>query len=223
MSRLDQRSSLDTLTKARLLEIAASFEVDVVSSHPKAELIDVLAASKRASFEQILLTLSRDELKAICRAHEVDDKGREKQVLVDRILGREAVRPSSASTKQPRSATLLDENRRYRVPKAGHGSAPAEEVSVGYVLRGSTPKTAEAPKGRGRKRRAVGDESAERKEKVADDAIWAASTKMRLRRFAVDAAGGYRGREAEVQSHTASSAASDGDPTMRCRPSSRPW
>lgn len=203
VSRLDQRSSLDTLTKARLLDIAERLGVEVASSHPKAEVVDVLAASKRASFEQILLTLSRDELKAICRSHGADDKGREKQVLVDRILGREAASPVGAGAKAGRSASQLDENRRYRVPGAEHGTSTAKEVSLGYdvMLRRSAVEPVEAPKGRGRRRRAAGETTgrAERKGRTGDDAIWAASTKIRLRRFAVEAAGAYRGRDAEIQ------------------------
>lgn len=142
VSRLDQRLSLDTLTKARLLELAAAFELDVVAGHPKAEIIDTLAASERASFEQILLVLSRDELKEICRSHGVVDKGREKQVLVDRILGREVPSkgkrvydlakakaqddaPDAPRKRGRRKRTTVDDarqgtlvDRKYRVPKS---------------------------------------------------------------------------------------------------------
>jgi len=202
VSRLDQRSSLDTLTKPRLLEIATRFGIEVAASRPKAEVIDVLAASKRASFEQILHELRRDELKEICRGHGVDDKSREKQVLVDRILGREATNPSAGGKKRRQAETTLGNGHRYRAPEAGHGTSVAEEVSVGHesMLRVPPAKTGETPKGRGRKRRAADDDAggSERVERV-DDAIWAASTKIRLRRFAVEAVGGYRGRYAEIQ------------------------
>ncbi len=54
----------------------------------KAEIVDAIAASARAPFPRILDLLRRDELKTICRAAGIDDSGREKAVIADRILGR---------------------------------------------------------------------------------------------------------------------------------------
>lgn len=80
--RVDQRSALDTLTKARLIELADGFELSIAHGRPKDEFIDGLAASRRASFEKLLGLLSRDELKAICRAHELSDRGVDASVEV---------------------------------------------------------------------------------------------------------------------------------------------
>jgi hypothetical protein len=207
VSRLDQRSSLDRLSKARLLKIAERFEVEVASSRPKGEVVDVLAASKRASFEQILLTLGRDELKAILRSHGADDKGREKQVLVDRILGREETSRTderrgthrSAPTtgaKRRRPSSTLDESRQYRFPLPAVGTESREVVLEHDVPRHAPkPEVGKTPKGRGRKRRGGG----EIRETLGDDATWGASMKMRLRRFAMEAVGGYHGPDAEVR------------------------
>lgn len=101
MSRVDQRSALDTLTKARLIELADGFELSIAHGRPKDEFIDGLAASRRASFEKLLGLLSRDELKAICRAHELSDRGKQKQVIIDRILGREEDAPAPAAAAKP--------------------------------------------------------------------------------------------------------------------------
>jgi type I restriction enzyme M protein len=87
--RVDQRQALATLAKPRLLELAAAFQLDVPAAALKDDLVDVLARSRRASFERILESLLRDELKAVCRAAGLDDSGREKAAIVDRILGRE--------------------------------------------------------------------------------------------------------------------------------------
>ena len=89
MAQPKKRSSLATLPKTRLLELASGFEVEHRKNDNKAALIDALAQSKRASFEKVLALLSRDELKEICRAHGIDDSGRAKQPIVERILGQE--------------------------------------------------------------------------------------------------------------------------------------
>lgn len=89
MPRLDRRSVLDTLVRPRLAEVADHFELGLRRSASKGDLIKAIAASRRASFEKVLDLLSRDELKALCRAHGLDESGRTKQVLFDRVLGRD--------------------------------------------------------------------------------------------------------------------------------------
>lgn len=88
MAKVDQREALEVLTRARLIELAQGFELEVTTRSSKDELIDVLARSKRASYEAILEVLSRKELKEICRAHGLSDKGKEKAGIIARILGR---------------------------------------------------------------------------------------------------------------------------------------
>ena len=88
MTTFNQRAALDTLSKPRLLEIAAAFDLEVSSRLRKGELVDALASSQRAPFRHALQLLSRDELKAICRAAGLDDSGREKARLAERILRR---------------------------------------------------------------------------------------------------------------------------------------
>ncbi len=61
MATIDQRTALGVLTKLRLLEITASLGLGLPG---------------------------RDELRAICRAAGIDDSGRAKAVIVDRLLGR---------------------------------------------------------------------------------------------------------------------------------------
>lgn len=108
MPRPSKRTALESLTKARLLELDRGFELAAPQNHAKADFIEALAKSKRASFEKVLDLLGRDELKAICRGHDLDEGGRAKQVLIDRILGRE---DTTAETK----------------PKGGHQADPQEK------------------------------------------------------------------------------------------------
>ncbi len=112
MPQVRQRDALGVLTKPRLLEIAGALELGFPGRLLKPELVDAIAASPRAPFPLILELLKRDELKAICRAAGVDDSGREKALIADRILGRtdgdtltkahliEAVAAEAAMTKK---------------------------------------------------------------------------------------------------------------------------
>ncbi len=86
MPTIDQRTAFGVLTKPRLLEITAALGLSLPGRLLK--LVDAVAASPRAPFPWILEQLRRDELKAICRTAGIDDSGRAKAVIVDRILGR---------------------------------------------------------------------------------------------------------------------------------------
>ncbi len=88
MPQIRQRDALGVLTKPRLLEVADALGLGLPGRLLKPELVDAIAASPRASFPRILELLIRNELKAICRAAGLDDSGREKAVIADRILGR---------------------------------------------------------------------------------------------------------------------------------------
>ena len=88
MSR--KRQILDALSKTTLLEVARSHEITGLSALQKAEVVDALAGSRSVQPEDFLPSLSRDDLKAICREMGLDDSGREKAAIVTRILGREA-------------------------------------------------------------------------------------------------------------------------------------
>jgi hypothetical protein len=94
MTAISRRSVLEVLTKARLLELARRFELDIAAARPKAQVVDALAGSKQVSLQQLLGAMQRDELGKICQALDLKVTGREKQVLCA------AVRASSTLTKQ---------------------------------------------------------------------------------------------------------------------------
>ncbi len=83
MPQIRQRDAFGVLTKPRLLEIADALCLGLPGRLLKAEMVDAIAASPRGPFPQILELLMRD-----CRAAGIDDSGREKAVIADRILGR---------------------------------------------------------------------------------------------------------------------------------------
>ena len=85
-----KRKALGALTRAELLEVGKALELDVTTGMRLDEMMDVVAGSKkRGILEKILALLSRDTLKSICFAVGISAEGREKQVLVDRILAAE--------------------------------------------------------------------------------------------------------------------------------------
>ena len=62
--------------------------------------MDALVVSRKATLMDILDGYSRDRLKELCRALDLDDSGREKAVLLDRLTGtRVSVAPGRPSTR----------------------------------------------------------------------------------------------------------------------------
>ena len=121
MARPTKRSSLQTLTRARLLELAETYEVAVSGRAKHDELVDALVAARSVSFEQVLDPLKRDELKAICDAHELDRSGRSKAPIVARILGQEGD-PSPASAKAPQRSKGAAKSKQTRLLADGDGN-----------------------------------------------------------------------------------------------------
>ncbi len=104
-----KRDVLGRLTRDELLEVADQFELVVSDRRVKDGLVDVVAASKKATLVDVLPRLSRDRLKDLCRTFDLDDSGREKVVLIDRLLGtnlaeHQVVAPKAAAPRKPNGA-----------------------------------------------------------------------------------------------------------------------
>ncbi|KIG14291.1 Type I restriction-modification system, DNA-methyltransferase subunit M [Enhygromyxa salina] len=95
MPRPTKRSALRTLAKPRLAALVEQFAIDISPRSAGAKLVDALARARKLSFAELLHELSRDELKQICRAHDLDDSGRSKDPIIARILA--GAEPPSAS------------------------------------------------------------------------------------------------------------------------------
>jgi len=83
-----RRAILENLTRVALLDIAGNFEISGLSGRTKEEIVDTLVKSRSIATEEILDLLSRDALKDLCYALSLDESGREKRVLIDRLLGK---------------------------------------------------------------------------------------------------------------------------------------
>jgi adenine-specific DNA-methyltransferase len=84
-----KRDILQTLTRQFLLDLAGSLELSGLTGRSKDQVVDALIQARSLRLEQIMPHLSRDQLKAACRELGLSDAGREKQVLIDRLLGKE--------------------------------------------------------------------------------------------------------------------------------------
>ena len=82
-----KRAILDRLTATELRAGVDSHELHVDDRRVRAQLVEALAGSGKARLEELLPTLSRDRLKALCRAFDLDDSGRKKADLVARLVG----------------------------------------------------------------------------------------------------------------------------------------
>ena len=81
-----KRAVLSELTAEELRANAEYYELEVADRRVKAQLVDALAGSRSARVDEILADLSRDRLKELCRAFDLDDSGRKKADLVARLL-----------------------------------------------------------------------------------------------------------------------------------------
>ena len=174
-----KRRVLSALGKDELLEVGRALELEVTTRMTVDELRDTLAASKRAKLATIVSeSLSRETLQEICRACGLDDGGRAKATLVERIR--------AAGDKGPA----------YKVePQADTSPAADGTATLGSLTGlGSAPPE---PKGQGKSKKAKGPER--RRAGVPEsEAFVSGSLKAALRQFSLAAAGGYRGRDAAV-------------------------
>ena len=92
-----KRAILLELTGAELRVNVAFYELDVYDRRVRSQLIDALAGSRRARLDEMLWELSRDRLKELCRAFDLDDSGRKKGDLVERLLGPAAAEKNAGS------------------------------------------------------------------------------------------------------------------------------
>jgi type I restriction enzyme M protein len=88
-----KRDVLDQLKRDELLDAVDQLGLEVRDRRVRGELIETLAASRKAPLAEILGALPRTRLKEICRALDLDDAGREKALIVERLAGRAVSSP----------------------------------------------------------------------------------------------------------------------------------
>ena len=129
-----KRRVLELLGLRDLQGLVESYELDVGDRRVTENLVDALASSKRAKLDDILVELPRATLKDICQQLGLDDSGREKAVLVERIVEGEAQQPTRRA-KATRAEPLQME-----MPTSGKLTVDQLEKylwSAADILRGS--------------------------------------------------------------------------------------
>ena len=120
-----KRAILSKLTRDELRICVDYYELDVYDRRVRTELIDALAGSRRAPLDEMLWELSRDRLKELCRAFDLDDSGRKKGDLVERLISR------TAAPKKARDAARAATSE----PAVETPDPPAETLGVAQLER----------------------------------------------------------------------------------------
>ena len=94
-----KRDVLQLLTRDELAALVDRFELAASDRRSKDALVEAVASSKKATLLEVLTELSRDRLKELCRALDLDDGGREKSALVDRLTGTKCAEPPPTSKR----------------------------------------------------------------------------------------------------------------------------
>jgi type I restriction enzyme M protein len=98
MSQPTAQSLLNVLTKPHLIALGRDVDVTVPPTATKDAQIAALVGSGKFHFRELLRRLGRDDLKAACRAHEIDDSGRAREQLSVRLLAARGVAETVAPT-----------------------------------------------------------------------------------------------------------------------------
>jgi|JI10StandDraft_1071094.scaffolds.fasta_scaffold37917_2 hypothetical protein len=85
-----KREIIELFKREELQQFTDQLALEVRDRRVKDDLVDALVRSKRARVQDMLGALSRDRLKDICLGLDLDSSGREKSLIIDRILGEPA-------------------------------------------------------------------------------------------------------------------------------------
>ena len=120
-----KRAILAELTSHELRAAIDGFGLQVDDRRVKTQLVDALVRSRKARIGEILLDLSRDRLKELCRAFDLDDSGRKKADLVARLVG-----PTGAVKRGGGAAPAADSG-----PEVSEPEPSADLLSVSQLER----------------------------------------------------------------------------------------
>jgi type I restriction enzyme M protein len=100
-----KRPVLDLLTRSELQALVERYDLTVEDRRVREQLVEAVAASRKVSLPEVLADFSRDRLKALCRELGLDDGGREKAALVERLTGTAAAGAATETGAPPPGAS----------------------------------------------------------------------------------------------------------------------
>ncbi len=114
-----RRRALTALTRASLAAVTTKLNLAVADRRSQEAHAEAILGAKGVPFGDVLRPLSRDDLKVICRALGVDDSGKEKEPIVQRILAAEdGATPAAPAAAEPAPAKG---GKRVKAAKANGG------------------------------------------------------------------------------------------------------
>ncbi|MDP1822763.1 MAG: N-6 DNA methylase [Archangium sp.] len=138
-----RRQILENLGRERLSALTLEHGLKVDDRRVLDQHVDALVRAPALDFPQLLAQLKREELQAICEALDLDRSGKEKSVLVARILGLGGVRTEAAAPPAAKTATgrkAAGQEDAVELPVSGKLSVDQLERylwSAADILRGS--------------------------------------------------------------------------------------
>lgn len=99
------RDIVENLGRDELLEIVDGWELEVSDRRVKAGLVEALVRSRSLEPAAVLEMLGRDRLKELCRTLRLDDSGRAKRELIERLVNGAGSPPSVATNGTAHAGT----------------------------------------------------------------------------------------------------------------------
>ena len=122
-----ERAILSALTSRELRAGVDRYELPVADRRVKAQLVDALARAREVRITAMLQDLSRDRLKELCRAFDLDDSGRRKADIAARLTA-----PVPAA-RRVRPAAPPAASRASRPPPDTGAAPPPDILSVAQL------------------------------------------------------------------------------------------
>jgi adenine-specific DNA-methyltransferase len=142
-----RQAALEALTRDELAAVTSALELEVPDRRAKGAHLEAMVKAEPSAFGDALRQLSREALKRICEALGLDTSGREKEVIVDRILAAERkAAPGGTGPDEPASESSDEEGSAPLILEATVAGTPKPKMAP---FRGKAQATAGAPPKRG--------------------------------------------------------------------------
>ncbi len=127
-----KRAVFESLKRSVLLGWLDAYQLEVPDRRVRAAIVDALVESDLVELPDVLDVLELDQLEGVCRELGLDETGREKGPLIERILGAEGLRQPAAplgasATGSLDGADVIRDAATVAVPAKRKSKAKAEE------------------------------------------------------------------------------------------------